>query len=362
MGDALPNGEVVIRDPSGRLHFLLPDGRWEEWDPSSGTRHPSGLDLYNIGTAGGGGFPSAPPGRVPLDFWRRVKKAWLTAGGGGDPGGGSSTDTEKKIPPVDDNLKPKTRPIVPLPVKTGTTTDTDKDGDPDKDPKKKTDETVARDKKAGKPGWLRPFFSRYHGLDILTLTDKEAADEIIDWDLFDLPIPVGQDLSNPLFVHQLAAQHQRFNGAGNPANANIPTMEQTAGQIEFMFATSGFRKGNMIYEQETQWTARGVDTEPALMPIDPARRATVFGGTENGVPWRNPQVNSSGAASDQLGFGDRDRRDASYGVNLTKQLFKQPDVAEALTAPQLQQPTPSPDFYSQMLKNVNTSNLFTANI
>jgi hypothetical protein len=337
----------------------MPDGTWREYDPfDSSSSEPSSSTTYRIPARD---FPSRP-NNIPPEFWDRVSQVWLkTRDRSGDPGGGSSTEEEKKKPDPKEKTKPKTKPI-PFPPTSTTTETKDEDGEPDAGDSKTDNETVDRETKAGGSGWLRPFFSTYHGLDILTLTAKEREEEIKDWDLFDLPVPVGQDLTNPLFTHQLKAQSQRFNGLGNPVNAKKPTSEQSTGQIGFMFASTGFVKGNMIYEKETQWRARAFDTQNIFIPADPGRRPTTMSGFQDRVPWRDPNKNSSGAASDQIGFGARDRSDPSYNSNASQQLFTQPDLLEAVLDRQIQEPTPSPNFYHQILKNVNTIDLFRANI
>jgi hypothetical protein len=46
--------------------------------------------------------------------------------------------------------------------------------------------------------------------DLLQLTEKERIEELVEWDLFDLPLPDAEDPDNPLYRHQLRQNAFRF--------------------------------------------------------------------------------------------------------------------------------------------------------
>lgn len=128
--------------------------------------------------------------------------------------------THTKIDVDDDESEEDDDPPPPLPI------DDDPD-DPDKPkkPKKKEDEEKDKKSDGGFPlkkgvGYLRPLFER-GAQDVLLLTDKEKLQEIKDWDLFDLPIPTNEDVSNPMYMKQIRDLNARFfgpNGNYRPKN------------------------------------------------------------------------------------------------------------------------------------------------
>ena len=51
------------------------------------------------------------------------------------------------------------------------------------------------------------------GQSILLLTEKERVQEIKDWDMFDIPIQAGEDITNPIFRENIRDTNFRFFGA-----------------------------------------------------------------------------------------------------------------------------------------------------
>jgi hypothetical protein len=158
-----------------------------------------------------------------------------SGGGGGDPYGNSGDekhgdgDTEKhgktatsspddypnftktKID-VDDKDKDRREPRLPDPERPQTEPKPP-DDDTDDDTDENTRKPMGGDDEP-KTGWLRPQFL-VGGQNILQLTEKEKLQEIKDYDLFDLPVPEGEDPDNPIYNLNNRQRNFRFYGNGS---------------------------------------------------------------------------------------------------------------------------------------------------
>ena len=329
--DYSPQGEITVI-LGGRSYLLLANG---DFFPYPSGENPGALPAapyrprFNVR---GEPMPNPRNPGVPPEFWKRVGADLGVATGQPEDPGGSSTKTEKpKVPP----LLPKIPDIRPIPF-VPPTKGKKEEPDPDKQAKEKKE---LADHKARTSGiaFLRPTFTKYHGIDLLQQTDKEALEDVREFDLFDLPIPEGESLDNPLFVHGLQAMNERFNKSGNPALADVPTAKQSSGQISQFFATSGARNGSWLYQSASVWTAVGKETQQEMMDANSALRPKVQGGSSNGVPWANPYENNY-----TRGFGEANRTEANDLVSKLRSLYAEPSAYNAIINPEIQRPLPDP--------------------
>jgi hypothetical protein len=118
----------------------------------------------------------------------------------------------------------KKKPPIPIPIPPRKKGDPPKDGEPPEDtPQQKSAPNGTSDQfQHNDQNTLRPEFE-IGGQDILMITEKERLQEIEDWDMFDLVIPEGQDLTNPLYNLENKQEYFRFNGfTGNYLNKSAP--------------------------------------------------------------------------------------------------------------------------------------------
>lgn len=292
---------------------LMNDGSMQKWLDTS----PTDRDAFNLELG------KDNPG-VNDKFWGRVqhRQAQKRARDGGAQEEESEEEKGKKKDPRVPEKPPKVKPFPPPQDAPPPPPDV-----PEGAPKKKPPpDTTARPENAHKNrtlgvAELRPFFSKYHGLDILQQTGRQALEDIREYDLFDLPIDANTELNNPLYVHNLKKQQQQYSGAGAPDNVGQPTASQLDGQITNFFATTGFRKGSIIYERATTWTSRADPTDNTLQNANSHLRPQSQGGDENGIPWYDPDVNNY-----NRGFGNATRENASEVAADFKSLYDKPDL------------------------------------
>lgn len=307
------------------LYLLTNDGTWIYYTHDSGAL-PN--DIYRI--TDGDTNPIAPS-NIPKEFWDKVIDTLKTDAKNpdGDPNNPSHTEESDSPEPTDEkktDKDTKTRPIPLLPDPRNPDKP-DKPDDPDNpDDPKAVDDNIK--KRTSGVAMLRPFFSTYNGIDLLQQTEKEALEDIHDYDLFDLPIDEIASLTNPLFVHNLHAASERYNGLGNPALHKLPTAKQISGQISTYLNTRGFVGGNLNYDKAAPYTNNAIPTEMCFMDANPLLN-------RDNIPWHDPYLNIYAR-----GFGDANRTDSSLNVANLKSLYADPDRFNALVNPQLQSMTP----------------------
>lgn len=261
--------------------------------------------------------PPQRPNNMPPEFWKRVEDNLRTRSPDPERPPGDGTEEEKKKR-VDGDGKPRVRDI-PLPIPA----DPRPPGkeEPDKTKIEKNPQENAHKSRTHGVAELRPFFSNYHGLDILQQTGREALEDIKEFDVFDLPIEENHEAGNPMFVKQIEQMKSRFSGAGSPGQAGKPTADQLDGQITNFFATSGFRQGSWIYEQSSSWSTTAKPTENTFRDANSHLNKQFEGGDKDGIPWRDPNVNDY-----ERGFGLGNRENASEIVSELKSLYDNPDL------------------------------------
>ncbi len=160
-------------------------------------------------------------------------------------GNGSRTEEEEEK----EEEKRRRRPPIPIPPR-----DPRDPRDPREPEPRDTSGPVPKGEVARvrpiKAGHLRPLFER-GGQSILAISDKERLQEIVDWDLYDIPIPDSQDLQNPLFrnnIRQANFRHFGSDGRYRPSHFYQPTPRSLLldrDQLEVMQPTmkGSFEKG-----------------------------------------------------------------------------------------------------------------------
>lgn len=197
-----------------------------------------------------------------------------------------------------------------------------------------TSTEVDNKNRTGGISMLRPFFTTFHGLDLLTQTDKEAMQDIAEFDLFDLPIPDNDSMENPLFVHNLQQKMMRFNGLGNPANAGKPAFKKSIVSIlstnQNGSITSYLSKQTLSFQQPIPPTQNPLEiVNPLLLP-------TYLGGGRDGAPWKNAYENNY-----NRGFGEAERKAPSYTESIVNSLYENPDIYNSIVATD-REPQPEP--------------------
>tara|TARA_R110002126_G_scaffold66649_2_gene169315 strand:+ start:358 stop:2328 length:1971 start_codon:yes stop_codon:yes gene_type:complete len=311
-----PGGTISRRSVTGEQEILMDDGSWEPLHPISGVVHTGGGLRYKMQRDRFGQWiiPSQRPPGMSEEEWETLRKKT-----------------------TDENEKKRKKPIPPLPPTKPIPKDKPEDPPfPPGDPREKQKRTARgvdgkinlgdKNRKLGISA-LRPFFSTYHGIDLLTQTDKEAIEDIREFDIFDLPIPDNDDLENPLFVHNLQQQSLRFSGAGNPVNANQPSTIKSVITSEILQTNID---GGLMLERlhtETIYIDRGIPTQNPLEIVNQHSVPTIMGGLKDGVPFKDPNTNKY-----DRGFGKAERTVPSYTESIMDSLYENPDIYNSLIA------------------------------
>jgi hypothetical protein len=308
-------GSISARSITGEELVLMMDGTWEVLDPNILRNNPSSPIQMPIDENGQIFTARTPPRGVSQEQWNQIRKQ-----------------------AKDENERNKKKPLPPLPPITKPIPKKDEDPPPPpedprfprrpRDPNDKTPlPKVNLNNKNRTRGIsaLRPFFSTYHGLDILTQTDKEAIEDIKEYDLFDVPIPENDNLDNPLFVKNLRAQMLRFSGSGDPSNVNAPVTVRKFITSEIL---SSNVDGSLMLERlqtDTIYIDRGVPTQNPVDIENPYLIPTIIGGLKDGVPWSDPNKNNY-----SRGFGEANRTEASYPASVVNSLYANPEIYNAM--------------------------------
>lgn len=154
----------------------------------------------------------------------QVSETPITAGDAppGDPGDPRPGVREEKKGPEGREVKEqeeKRRKIPPIPLPKDKKEE-EKEEEEKKKLIKELKEGDKERKKHMKLGRWRPL-APTGGQSILLLTGKEKIEEVLDWDMFDLPIDNKHELNNPIYrdnVRQLNFRHFGLNGDYRPAN------------------------------------------------------------------------------------------------------------------------------------------------
>lgn len=172
----------------------------------------------NPNQATGGGMPIPNPWRPPYGQPDGEPREEKKAGGGGAPMPFPYKPQPYQEPdgePDDRDRRVRERPI-PMPPPEREPEPRERKKPPkDEPPEPPSGEGQAApdaNKKQGGYGYLMPFFSDYHGIDLLTQTNAERIEDIKEFDLFDLPVEENTTLDNPLFRHELRNKMFRFSG------------------------------------------------------------------------------------------------------------------------------------------------------
>jgi hypothetical protein len=301
-------GAISRRLATGEEQVYMMDGTWKDLDPNTGRVTGRQYFMTRTRTGQWRGLPSSIPRGAMIDHEQEVDK--------------ENDDRRKPIPPdlkpipKDKPPKDEDPPIPPIPI------------DP-RDPKK--DKTVTPvvfnpDDKNRTSGisMLRPFFNTYHGLDLLTQTDKEAIQDIKEYDLFDLPIPENDTLENPLFEHQLKQQMFRFEDESKPTPQTVRTVIQK--EIFGVNLDGSLTRERII----SDYKFYNVRAPPTQNPVDIQNQhniPTVLGGLKDGVPFRDPNNNDY-----SRGLGEAERTAASYPESVMESLYTNPDIYNSLVS------------------------------
>ena len=304
------NGTLSRRGIDGSEEIMLMDGSWVpvNFNPILGRRFTIERDRFGQWVMPG----RRPPG-MSIEDWEVLRK---------------------KV--TDDNEKRKKDKPIPLPP---TTKPIPKDKPPKDedppippiDPRKKP--TTGEDKidlnsknRVGGISKLRPFFSNYHGIDLLTMTDQEAMEDIKEYDLFDLPIPENDSLDNPLFVKQVRTQMERFSGVSDPVNA---TTSETVRKLITSRILASNLDGSITLEREETivYNVRGIPTQNEIDIQNQYKTPTVLGGLRDGVQFKDPNINDY-----SRGLGEANRTSASEVQDVMTSLYENPDIYNALIA------------------------------
>tara|TARA_R110000822_G_scaffold186035_4_gene325162 strand:+ start:2303 stop:4279 length:1977 start_codon:yes stop_codon:yes gene_type:complete len=186
----------------------------------------------------GGGDPSGEVPKKPVD-----EDMAADSPPSDDPPDGVEIETIKPRTPkeIKEDKKKKKRKPIPLPRGPGDPdpdppeTDSDSDSDSDDD----DDEVENEKKNPSNVGHLRPSFL-VGGQDILLLTEAEKLEEIRDYNLFDLPIPVNEEPDNPLHLNYRKQQAFRYFGRVAEGNfVRTPRIEEEDPYSRQMYGTMG---------------------------------------------------------------------------------------------------------------------------
>jgi hypothetical protein len=309
------DGLISIRGIDGIEYVLMMDGKYVPIDLSIGrggalefTRDSEGLWI----------IPISLPNGMSREQWDAVRREMSDEN--------EATKKRKEVPipipptkPID--KKKKDEPEPPMPPE---------DPDPRKKPPPvptttpivKTD--ITNKNRTGGIAALRPFFSTYSGIDLLTQTDKEAIQDIKEYDLYDLPIPENDTMDNPLFMHNLRAKMFRFSGSADPSNAfNYSTVEKII--TREILSTNREGSIQMDRTRETMYYNVGMPTQNTVDMENPRNTPTILGGSKDGVPWFDPDANDY-----SRGLGEANRTSANYTESIVDSLYKNPDIYNSL--------------------------------